>query len=103
MAPLRSRPFAALLLLLAAGAVLPGRPAGGRCASACALAWLGGTPRVMVQGSAVGFHAAYTVEGGQAATSGAGNALIGAYLAGLGLRDRAIVYITMARPDQMTW
>jgi hypothetical protein len=31
----------------------------GRCASACALAWLGGTPRYMADGAQIGFHAAF--------------------------------------------
>ena len=32
-----------------------------RCASACALAWLGGTKRYMSTSSQIGFHAAYTL------------------------------------------
>ena len=36
-----------------------GVPNGVRCASACALAWLGGTPRYMGASARVGFHAAY--------------------------------------------
>jgi hypothetical protein len=34
------------------------------CASACALAWLGGTTRYMDPSALVGFHAAYVVENG---------------------------------------
>jgi hypothetical protein len=30
-----------------------------RCASSCAFAWLGGSPRFMEQGARIGFHAAY--------------------------------------------
>ena len=76
---------------------------GRRCASACALAWLGGRRRFMGATSAIGFHAAYEFERGFPATSGVGNALIGAYLASLGLPDRAVIYITMASPSEMTW
>ena len=76
---------------------------GNTCASACALAWLGGTTRFLGPTSSIGFHAAYNINRGEAATSSVGNALIGSYLANLGLPDRAIVYITVAQPNEMTW
>jgi hypothetical protein len=56
------------------------------CASACALAWLAGTPRLMGRKARIGFHAVSI--GG--AETGAGNALVGAYLERLGLPERAI-------------
>jgi len=71
-----------------------------RCASACALAWLGGTKRLMSAESKVGFHAAYTSDGRE---TGVGNALIGAYLTKIGLPYSAVVYITQAAPRSMTW
>jgi hypothetical protein len=71
-------------------------PDGSRCASACAIAWLGGTPRVMGQNARIGFHAAYRLERGAPVATGVGNALLGAYLNTLGLSDRAIIYVTMA-------
>src|SRR5262245_50094633 len=37
---------------------------GQRCASACALAWLGGSPRFMGKDAYIGFHAAYIDKGG---------------------------------------
>jgi hypothetical protein len=43
-----------------------------QCASACALAWLGGRIRFMSNSARVGFHAAYVDDGGQAAVSSAG-------------------------------
>jgi hypothetical protein len=58
-------------------------PQGFSCASACALAWLGGSPRFMGQGSTIGFHAAYANKNG--AVSSVGNAMVGAYLNQLGL------------------
>jgi hypothetical protein len=58
------------------------------CASACAIAWLAGTPRLMGRKARIGFHAASI--GG--AETGAGNALVGAYLERLGLPERAIFY-----------
>jgi hypothetical protein len=72
-----------------------------RCASACALAWLGGTHRFMGATARIGFHAVYMRDTGQEA--GAGNALVGAYLSQIGLRDIAVYYITQAAPTSMTW
>jgi hypothetical protein len=78
-------------------------PAGVQCASACALAWLGGTKRLMEPGALIGFHAASRQENGQTIETGVGNALLGAYLNKLGLPDRAVVFITQAHPDDITW
>jgi transposase len=72
-----------------------------RCASACAIAWLGGTPRLMSAEARVGFHAAYNSETGQ--ETGVGNALVGAYLNKIGLPYSAVFYITRAAPNSMTW
>jgi hypothetical protein len=74
---------------------------GARCASACAIAWLGGTPRLMSAEARVGFHAAYNSETGQ--ETGVGNALVGAYLNKIGLPYSAVFYITRAAPNSMTW
>jgi hypothetical protein len=73
----------------------------GRCASACAIAWLGGTPRFMAPGAEIGFHAAYDSQSGQ--ETGVGNALVGAYLNKIGLPYKAVIYITSAPPASMTW
>ena len=73
------------------------------CASACGLVWLAGTTRVMEQDAHVGLHAAYLRRNGVNVETGAANALIGAYLGRLGFDDRAIVYLTSAPPDDMTW
>jgi hypothetical protein len=78
-------------------------PTGVLCASACAFAWLGGTKRLMGPGALIGFHAAYVTQNGQATESGAGNALLGAYLNELGLPDRAVYFIAKAPPSGMTW
>lgn len=78
-------------------------PTGVQCASACALAWLGGTKRLMGTGALIGFHAASVHENGQAVETGVGNALLGAYLDRLGLPDRAVVFVTQAHPDEITW
>jgi hypothetical protein len=73
------------------------------CASACALAWLGGTRRLMQPGSQVGFHAAYKNQDGALKESGVGNALVGSYLNQLGLPDRAVAYITSPAPESIQW
>lgn len=72
-----------------------------RCASACALAWLGGSRRLMGKDARIGFHAAYNADSGQ--ETGVGNALVGAYLSQIGLSDTAVVYVTQASPNSMTW
>jgi hypothetical protein len=76
-------------------------PNGKRCASSCALAWLGGTRRFMGPDSKIGFHSAYDGDTGQ--VTGPGNALVGAYLNKMGLPYDAVVYITSASPDSITW
>lgn len=74
-------------------------PAKTLCASACALTWLAGATRYADESSFIGFHAAYTIDKGVAKESGSANALVGAYLADLGLSDLAIVYVTNAPPE----
>jgi hypothetical protein len=78
-------------------------PDGAQCASACAVAWLGGVRRFMGKGSKVGFHAAYVQKAGATTESGPGNAVLGAYLDQIGLPEDAIVYITQAAPNSMKW
>jgi hypothetical protein len=78
-------------------------PAATRCSSACALAWLGGTPRFMGQNSLIGFHAAYFVKDGRARTSRAANGVVEDYLRKLGLSERAIDYVTHSPPDKLSW
>ena len=71
----------------------------GRCLSACAFAWVAGTPRILERKARVGFHAAFSYENGRPITTGSGNALIGAYLRDMGIADTAIIYMTEARPN----
>jgi hypothetical protein len=79
-------------------AVLDGK----RCASACALAWLGGSRRFMSSTAHIGFHAAYITKDGLPSETGAGNALVGSYLTQIGLSEEAVFYITKAAPTEMT-
>jgi hypothetical protein len=76
-------------------------PDGMRCASSCALAWLGGTKRLMASKAQIGFHAASDRETGK--VTSAGNALVGAYLNKIGLPYSAVVYITSAAPEEISW
>jgi hypothetical protein len=72
------------------------------CASACALAWLAGDKRYMVEPtSRIGFHAA-SISGSDSIT-GEGNAMIGAYLDSLGIPMDAIRYITRPLPSDVQW
>jgi hypothetical protein len=59
------------------------------CASACAIAWLGGVKRVVSLEGGVGFHGVYDPNTLQ--PNAPGNALVGAYLEKLGLSERAMV------------
>jgi hypothetical protein len=72
----------------------------GYCASACALAWLGGTSRFLGKGARIGFHSA-AMDG---ARSDYTNALVGDYLTRLlGYSSQTVYYITKAEPQSMTW
>ncbi len=78
-------------------------PSRGVCASACALAWLGGVGRYMAPDASIGFHAAYVQKDGRAEETGLGNALVGAYLTRLGLPTSSVSYITYSAPNEMQW
>jgi hypothetical protein len=78
-------------------------PDNASCASACALAWLGGTRRFMGEGASVGFHAAYILKSYGPIESSSGNAILGAYLNQLGMSEDAILYITQAAPTSIQW
>jgi len=78
-------------------------PEGSTCASACALAWLGGVARYMGASAKVGFHAAYINTSGEKQVSSVANALIGGYLNGLGYSENAIAFFTSAPPEGVRW
>jgi hypothetical protein len=78
--------------------------AGSVCASACALAWLGGITRMMESGATVGFHAAYSLdEDGVARENGAANALVGAYLTTLGYPIAVVLWATGTGPQGLAY
>ena len=76
-------------------------PDGRRCASACALAWLGGVERFIGTDGKIGFHAAY--DSASDTDTGIGNTVVGAYLAKMGLPYEAVIFIIQAAPNEMTW
>jgi hypothetical protein len=76
-------------------------PAGARCASACALAWFGGSQRFMGPGARIGLHAASDPKSGQSAS--VANVLMGAYLNRVGLPYSAVVYLAQTSPNSVTW
>jgi len=71
------------------------------CNSACSLAWLAGSQRYMAATARIGFHAAYDGDTGQEA--GMANAVVGAYLTKIGLPYEAVMYATVAKPNDMRW
>jgi hypothetical protein len=78
-------------------------PPSSLCASACALAWLAGSPRLLDATSKLGFHAAYRIVDGKASESGSANAVVGAYLNQLGMSEKAVIYVTSAPPEGIEW
>ena len=74
-------------------------PDGSVCASACAIAWLGGAKRYLGVTGRLGFHAA----SGEDGVSAPGNALVGAYMARLGLSQDAVFALTAASPYDIAW
>ena len=80
-----------------------GVPPATLCASACALAWLAGSPRLLDPTAKLGFHAAYRIVDGKASESGSANAVVGAYLNQLGMSEKAVIYVTSAPPEGIEW
>ena len=69
------------------------------CYSACALAWLGGVSKGIGPGAQIGFHAAYNIDTNQVAAPA--NAVIGYYIARMGLSLDVAAWATSAAPDQI--
>jgi hypothetical protein len=73
-----------------------------RCTSACAIAWMGGTPRMMGSLAHIGFHAPFD-RNTLAETPSATNAIRG-YLYKLGLSEAAAHYLTQPLgPKSAAW
>lgn len=78
-------------------------PNGSACASACALAWLGGATRLIGATGRIGFHQPYIRNSGVVSGSASLNAVVRAYLNELGLSAVAIQYITETPPENVKW
>jgi hypothetical protein len=76
-------------------------PAKKECDSGCAYIWLAGVSRAADVSSRLGFHAVYDVNTKQ--EMGSGNAILGAYLAIMGISIPAISYLTSAGVFKMTY
>jgi hypothetical protein len=76
-------------------------PDGRRCASACALAWLGGVERFIGTDGRIRFHAAS--DSASDRENGVTNTVVGTYLAKVGLPYEAVTYVTQVAPNEMTW
>jgi hypothetical protein len=76
-------------------------PDGRRCASACALVWLGGVERFIGTDGRIRFHAAS--DSASDRESGVTNTVVGTYLAKVGLPYEAVTYITQVAPNEMMW
>lgn len=74
------------------------------CVSSCALIWLAGQTRMTMPRARVGFHSAYIEhEDGRKVSASVGNALVGAYLNGLGMNEGIVEFVTTAPPDSIRW
>ncbi len=74
------------------------------CVSSCALIWLAGQKRMTMPRARVGFHSAYIEhKDGKKVTTAVGNALVGAYLNGIGMNENIIEFVTTAPPDSIRW
>lgn len=71
-----------------------------KCNSTCALIWLAGSKRWAPENS-LGFHAVFRKSDGQ--VSGAGNAIVGAYLDKLGFDLRTIYFLMHAEVNEIEW
>jgi hypothetical protein len=73
-----------------------------QCNSGCALIWIAGQPRRMGKDTAIGFHMSYVrKEDGTKVQDPIGVGMTGAYLASLGISDRAIYTLLDADPDDL--
>ena len=75
-----------------------------QCTSSCAMLWIAGSTRSILDGGRVGFHGAYVVESdGKPLPDNVGNAWVGAYLNELGFNNDVIQYATVSNPETFKW
>ena len=74
------------------------------CASACAMVWLAGEPRMMTNFTSIGFHAPYDAdEKGRKRSDAKHGAMVGAYLTSLGFSQKVVMYVVTAGAEDMHW
>jgi hypothetical protein len=74
------------------------------CASACAMTWLAGEPRMMSNFTSIGFHTSYaTDKNGERFSDVTDGALIGSYLTSLGFSQKVVMYVVTASAVDMHW
>jgi hypothetical protein len=104
---LLSGPGGSLLESLHIGTAIRGKgwytsvPVKKECDSSCAYIWLAGVSRAADVSSRIGFHAVYDINTKR--EMGSGNAILGAYLAIMGVSLPAISYLTSAGAFKMTY
>lgn len=78
-------------------------PTAGTCASACAYAFLGGTTRVLREGSRLGFHRFYMGAQGASASAQQVSGQLVSYLVEMGVDPRIFAKASSEGADSMYW
>ena len=74
------------------------------CASACAMVWLAGEPRMMSNFTSIGFHTPYVIDkNGKTKSDVTHGAMVGSYLTSLGFSQKAVMFVVTASADEMHW
>lgn len=74
------------------------------CASACAMVWLAGEPRMMSNFTSIGFHTPYVIDkNGKTKSDVTHGALVGSYLTSLGFSQKVVMFAVTAGADDMRW
>jgi hypothetical protein len=74
------------------------------CASACAIAWMGGKQRFMGFHARIGFHAARAPTPDKMVASSLANGAIGSYYYEMGVTDPTVIAVlTTTPPQEMRW
>jgi len=75
-----------------------------RCVSSCALIWIAGKKRSILDHGSVGFHGVYVVEDeDKAFPDNVGNARVGSYLTEMGFGNEIVTFATVSDPDGFKW
>ncbi len=75
-----------------------------RCVSSCALIWIAGKKRSILDHGSVGFHGVYVVEDeDKAVPDNVGNARVGSYLTEMGFGSEIVTFATVSDPDGFKW